>query len=52
MKPGDMQLLLLSGTSFFLLREIYLVRMSTSEFGLMILLSNEILQLILSVTQS
>ena len=51
MKPGDMQLLLLSSTSFFLLREIYFVRMSTSEFGLMILLNKEILQLI-SVTQS
>ena len=33
MKPWHMQLLMLSSASLFLLREIYLVRISTSEFG-------------------
>ena len=46
-KPGHMQLLCLLGVpSFFLLREIYSVRMSTSEFGLIILLNKESLHLI------
>ena len=44
-KPGHMQLLL-SAFFFFLLREIYSVRMSTSEFGLIILLNEESLHLI------
>ena len=39
MKPGHMQLLLL-------LKEIYLVRMSASEFGSIILLNKEISHLI------
>ena len=46
MKPGHMKLLLLSCASFCLLREIYLVRMSTSEFGSKILLNKKILHLI------
>ena len=41
-----MQLLLLSSASFFQLREIFLVRMSTSESGFMSLLNKEILHLI------
>ena len=46
-KPGYMQLLLLRSACFFcLLREIYLVRMSTSEFGSIILLNKESLHLI------
>ena len=45
MKPGHMQLLLLR-SAFFVEREIYLVRMSTSKFGLIILLNKEILHLI------
>ena len=45
-KPGYMQLLLLRSAFSFLLREIYLVRMSTSEFGSIILLNKEILHLI------
>ena len=46
-KPGHMQLLLLrSAFFFFLFREIYLVRMSTSQFGWIILLNNESLHLI------
>ena len=32
MKPGHRQLLLLRSAFLFLLREIYIVRMSTSEF--------------------
>ena len=40
-KPGHMQLLLLRSAFFFLLREIYSVRMSTSEFGSIILLNKE-----------
>ena len=47
MKPWYMQLLLLRGAFFFLLREIYSVRMSTSEFGSIILLNKESLHLIL-----
>ena len=31
-KPGHMQLLLLQSAFLFLLREIFIVRMSTSEF--------------------
>ena len=48
MKPGHMQLLLLRSAFFFLLRvrEIYSVRMSTSEFGSIILLNKENLHLI------
>ena len=46
MKPRHMQLLLLRSAFLFLLREIYSVRMSTSEFGLIFLLNMEILQLI------
>ena len=46
MKPGHMQLLLLRSVFFCLLREIYSVRMSTSEFGLIILLNKECLHLI------
>ena len=46
MKPGYMQLLLLRSAFFFLLREIYSVRMSTSEFGSIILLKKESLHLI------
>ena len=48
MKPGHMQLLLLRSALFFLLKEIYLVRISASEFGLIIfiLLNKEILHLI------
>ena len=38
-KPGHMQLLLLRSAFLFLLREIYSVRMSTSEFGSIILLN-------------
>ena len=45
-KPGHMQLLFLGVPSFFLLIEIYLVRMSTSEFGSIILLNKESLHLI------
>ena len=45
-KPGYMQLLMLRSAFSFLLREIYLVRMSTSEFGSIILLNKEILHLI------
>ena len=45
-KPGHMQLLLLRSAFFFLLREIYSVRMSTSEFGSIILLNKESLHLI------
>ena len=41
MKPWHMQLLMLRSAFFFLLREIYLVRMSTSEFGSIILLNKE-----------
>ena len=46
MKPGHMQLLLLRSAFFFLLREIYSVRMSTSEFGSIILFNKESLYLI------
>ena len=46
MKPGHMKLLLLRSAFFFLLREIYSVRMSTSEFGSIILLNKESLHLI------
>ena len=42
-KPGHMQFFGLRVPSFFLLREIYLVRMSTSEFDF---LNKEILHLI------
>ena len=42
MKPGHMQLLLLRSAFLFLWREIYIVRMSTSEFDYF----KEILQLI------
>ena len=52
MKPGHMQLLLLRSAFFFLLREIYSVRMSTSEFGSIILLNKESLHLISRLTQS
>ena len=45
-KPGHMQLFCLGVPSFFLLREIYSVRMSTSEFGSIILLNKESLHLI------
>ena len=45
-KPGHKQLLLLRSAFFFFLREIYSVRMSTSEFGLIILLNKESLHLI------
>ena len=45
-KPWRMQLLLLRNVFFFLLREIYSVRMSTSEFGSIILLNKECLHLI------
>ena len=45
-KPGHMHLLLLRSALFFLLREIYSVRMSTSEFGSIILLNKESLHLI------
>ena len=45
-KPWHMQLLLLRSAFFFLLREIYSVRMSTSEFGSIILLNKESLHLI------
>ena len=38
-KPGHMQLLLLRSAFFFLLREIYSVKMSTSEFGSIIFLN-------------
>ena len=51
MKPGHMQLLLHRSAFIFLLREIYSVRMSTIEFGLIILLNKESLHLI-SVDQS
>ena len=43
-KPGHMHLLLRS--AFFFEREMYLIRMSTSEFGSIILLNKEILHLI------
>ena len=46
MKPGHMHLLLLRSAFFFLLREIYSFRMSTSEFGSIILLNKESLHLI------
>ena len=46
MKPGHMQLLLLRSAFFFLLREIYSVGMSTSEFGSIIFLNKESLHLI------
>ena len=42
-KPRHMQLLLLRSAFLFLLKEIYSFRMSTSEFGLIILLNKEIL---------
>ena len=45
-KRGHMQLLLLSGAFCFLLREIYSVRMSSSEFGSIILLNKKSLHLI------
>ena len=45
-KPGHMQLLLLRSAFFFLLREIYSVRMSAIEFGSIILLNKESLHLI------
>ena len=45
-KPGHMQLLLLRSAFFFLLREIYSFRLSTSEFGSIILLNKESLHLI------
>ena len=45
-KPGHMQLLLLRSAFFFLSREIDSVRMSTSEFGPIILLNKESLHLI------
>ena len=45
-KPRHMQLLLLRSAFLFRLREIYSVRMSTSEFGLIISLNKEILHLI------
>ena len=45
-KPGHTQLLLPRSAFFFLLREIYSVRMSTSEFGSIILLNKESLHLI------
>ena len=45
-KPGHMQLFLLKNAFFFLLREIYSVRMSTGEFGSIILLNKESLHLI------
>ena len=44
MKPGRMQLL--RSAFFFRLREINSVRMSTSEFGSIILLNKESLRLI------
>ena len=45
-KPGHMQLLLLGSAFFFLLREFYSVRMSTSEFRSIFLLNKEGLHLI------
>ena len=45
-KPGHMQLLLLRSAFFFLLREIFSVRMTTSEFGSIIVLNKESLHLI------
>ena len=45
-KRGHMQLLLFSSAFFFLLREIYSFRMSTSEFDSIILLNKESLHLI------
>ena len=45
-KPVHMLLLLLRSAFFFLLREIYSVRMSTSEFGSIIVLNKESLHLI------
>ena len=45
-KPGHMQLFLLRSAFFFLLREIYSVRMSTGAFGSIILLNKESLHLI------
>ena len=45
-KPGHMQLLLLRSAFFFILREIYSVRMSASEFGSIILLNKDSLHLI------
>ena len=44
MKPGHMKLLLLRSSFFILLREIYLVSMSTNEFDYFI--NKEILHLI------
>ena len=46
MKPGHMQLHLFRSAFFFGERENYLVRMSTSEFGSIILLNKESLHLI------
>ena len=46
MKPWHMQLLLRRSAFFFLLGEIYSVRMSTSEFGSITLLKKESLHLI------
>ena len=45
-KPGHMQLLLQRSAFYFLLREIYSVRMSISESGSIILLNKESLHLI------
>ena len=45
-KPGHMQLHLFRSAFFFGERENYLVRMSTSEFGSIILLNKESLHLI------
>ena len=45
-KPGHMLLLLLRSAFFFLLRDIYSVRMSTSEFDSIISLNKESLHLI------
>ena len=45
-KHGHMQLLLRRSAFFFLLKEIYSVRLSTSEFGSIILLNKESLHLI------
>ena len=46
MKPWHMLLLLLRSAFFFLLKEIYSVRISASQFGSIILLNKEILHLI------
>ena len=45
-RPGHMQLLLLRSAFFFLFREIYSVRMSTSGFDSIILHNKESLHLI------